>query len=183
MNDKRTDQIFVWLDLEMTGLNLDKDVIIEIACLVTDDNLTLIAEGPSIVINQPEDKLQRMDSWCTEHHTKSGLMSEVRASRVTVQEAEEATIAFMREHVKPGNALLSGNSVWQDRAFLRVYMPQLYLFFHYRMIDVTTVKELINRWYPNNAQVKFQKKDLHRALPDCYESVEELKHYRKYFFV
>jgi len=173
----------VWIDLEMTGLNPDHDVILEIACIVTNSQLTVIKEGPSLIINQPKKKLDQMNTWSQKQHTLSGLVQKVEHSTISVKQAEKQILNFLRNHCKPGTALLAGNSVWQDRMFMHRYMPTIVDFLYYRLIDVTTIKELINRWYPNNEQVKFSKKDPHRALEDIYESIAELKHYRQYFFI
>jgi len=174
---------FVWIDLEMTGLNPDHDVILEIACIITDDRLTVIKESPLFVIYQPEEKLDQMNEWSQKQHTLSGLVQEVRNSTISINQAEKQILNFLQSHCKPGTALLAGNSVWQDRIFMRRYMPSIVDFLYYRLIDVTTIKELVNRWYPNNEKVEFLKKDTHRALEDIYESIAELKHYKKYFFV
>lgn len=179
---KQTDSIFVWIDLEMTGLDIEKDVILEIASLVTDGDLNVIGRGPEIVLSQPEKKLQAMDKWCTRTHTKSGLCSKVKLSDTSVQEAEQQTLAFLREHCNEGKSPLAGNSVWMDRVFIMKYMPRLYNFLHYRTIDISTIKELAKAWYPKSEELKFKKKNAHRALEDIEESIEELKHYRKILF-
>ena len=173
----------VWIDLEMTGLNPDEDVILEIASIVTDSNLNVIEEGPALIMHQPEGKLAAMNDWVQDAHTQSGLINAVRASSITVEQAEEQTLTFLRRHCQPEQALLCGNSIWQDRAFLRRYMPRIIDFLYYRMIDVTSVKEIVSRWYPDDPQAEFEKKDTHRALDDIRESIAELRHYRKYFFV
>lgn len=173
----------VWIDLEMTGLDAKKDVILEIACIITDGELNVIAEGPSLVIHQSEDLLLSMDAWPKEHHTQSGLLERVRTSAITTQQAEEQVLTFIKEHCSLGTALLAGNSVWQDRVFLQAYMPNILQYLHYRIIDVTSIKELVARWYPNDPHIKFEKKDMHRALQDIYESIAELEHFRRYFFV
>ena len=124
-----------------------------------------------------------MNAWSQEQHTLSGLVQEVPCSTISINQAEEQVLNFLRNYCKPGTALLAGNSVWQDRIFMRQYMPSIIGFLYYRLIDVSTIKELVDRWYPNNEQVKFSKKDTHRALEDIYESIAELKHYKKYFFI
>jgi oligoribonuclease len=172
----------VWIDLEMTGLSVNKEVIIEIATLVTDSNLNLIAQGPDIVIHQPEAKLFTMDEWNSTTHTKSGLLDKVRASRITLAQAEKKTLEFLQQHTQEGMSPLCGNSVWQDRLFLQKYMPTLEAFLHYRVIDVSSVKEIVRRWYPQDKQRHFEKKEGHRALDDIRASCEELKHLRTYFF-
>lgn len=173
----------VWIDLEMTGLNPEKENILEIATVVTDNNLNIIAEGPHFVVNQPEDLLKNMDDWNKTHHTKSGLLEKVRSSTVTLKYAEEETLLFLKKHCKALQAPLCGNSVSLDKEFLFRYMPHIYNFLHYRIIDVSTVKELVKRWYPESNYKEFKKVNIHRALEDIYESIEELKHYRHYFFL
>lgn len=179
---KRTDKKFIWIDLEMSGLNPDKDVILEIATIVTDGQLNIIAQGPEIVVSQPESVLQGMDKWCTAVHTKSGLCAKVKASDTSVQETEQQTLAFLRDHCTEGTAPLAGNSVWMDRVFMLKYMPRLYNFLHYRTIDVSTIKELAKNWYGETEALNFKKKNAHRALDDIIESIEELKFYRGLLF-
>ena len=173
----------VWLDLEMTGLNIVNDVILEIACVITDGNLDVIAQGPSFIINQPEEKLAGMGKWCQDHHGKTGLTDAVRQSTISLEQAELETIAFIKQHCAIHTAVLAGNSVWQDRVFLDKYMPSITNYLHYRIVDVTSVKELVKRWYPQDRNIEFKKSDRHRALSDVYESIAELKHFRKYFFL
>lgn len=172
----------VWLDLEMTGLNIMNDVILEIACVITDGNLNVIAEGPSFIIQQPEEKLVAMGKWCQDHHGKTGLTDAVRNSIITEQQAQEETLAFIKKYCPIHTGVLAGNSVWQDRVFLDKYMPHITKYLHYRTIDVTTIKELVRRWYPKDKNIEYKKSDRHRALSDVYESIEELKHYRHHFF-
>ena len=170
----------VWIDLEMTGLNPETDAIIEIATLITDSQLNVIAEGPELAINQPPERFDKMDDWNREHHSKSGLWAKVLASTVTLAEAEQKTLDFIRMHCNPKESPLCGNSVWQDRRFIVRYMQQLDDYLHYRIVDVSTIKELASRWYPNQ---KFKKpKGAHRALDDIRESLDELKFYRSTFF-
>jgi oligoribonuclease len=173
----------VWLDLEMTGLNIATDVILEIACVITDGNLNIIAEGPSFIINQPEEKLAAMGKWCQDQHGKTGLTDAVRQSIISVEEAEKETISFIKRHCPIHTAVLAGNSVWQDRTFLDKYMPSIVGYLHYRLVDVTTIKELARRWYPYDKNIEYKKSDRHRAMSDVYESIAELQHYRKSFFV
>lgn len=171
----------VWIDLEMTGLDPEQNVIIEIASIVTDSELNVLAEGPVFAIAQPEDALALMDEWNTTHHNASGLVARVRASAVDTAAAEQQTLAFLRQHCLPGASPLCGNSIGQDRRFLFRYMPLLEQFFHYRNIDVSTVKELARRWRPDVlAGVRKQAK--HMALEDIRESISELQHYRQTFF-
>lgn len=173
----------VWIDLEMTGLDPKKDAIIEIASIITDSNLHVIEEGPSLVVHQPENILQSMPAVVKEMHTKSGLLAEVKRSTLSLEQANDATLSFIKENCQPGRALLCGNSVWQDRAFLQQYMPTIVSYLNYRIIDVTSVKELAARWYPNDPHIEFKKTDTHRAMADIRESIAELKHYKKYFFI
>jgi oligoribonuclease len=177
-----SEKYIVWIDLEMTGLDLATDVILEIATIITDNNLAIIARGPSLVIHQPDAVLENMNSWCKEHHGKSGLTEAVKQSKMSLQEAEAQTLEFIKSYCKQATAPLAGNSVYQDRAFLVRYMPTLIDYLHYRIIDVSTVKELARRWYPNDPLVNFKKQETHRALTDIEESIKELDHYRQNFF-
>ena len=172
--------LLVWMDLEMTGLDPDRDAIIEMATLITDGELNLIARGPELVIHQPPERFAQMDDWNREHHSKSGLWEKVLASSISAAAAEAETLAFIKQHTGLRASPLCGNSIWQDRRFLARYMPALEAYLHYRLVDVSTIKELASRWYPG---VKFTKaKGAHRALDDILESVEELKFYRERFF-
>lgn len=172
----------VWIDLEMTGLDATKDVILEIATIITDNNLKIIEKGPAFVIHQPEEKLISMDEWCTQTHKKSGLTDAVRASIVTLTQAEDESLKFIKKHCGPKTGVLCGNSVWQDRIFLKAYMPRIIDYLHYRLVDVSSIKELIAQWYPNNPHTTFIKKESHRAYTDIKESIAELHHYKKQFF-
>ena len=176
-----TPGVLVWIDMEMTGLDPDVDVILEIASLVTDNDLTVIAEGPALAIHQAEEHLAGMDAWNVEHHTASGLVERVRRSPVNVTEAQALTLAFVQRYAERHVAPLCGNTVWQDRRFLKRYMPTLEDWLHYRIVDVSTVKELARRWKPELVD-RFKKRNTHRALDDIRESVAELKHYREAFF-
>lgn len=169
----------IWIDLEMTGLNPEHDRIIELAVLITDNQLNIIAEGPAFAIHQNEALLESMDEWNTKHHNASGLVERVRQSSMTEAQAEEEVIAFLAHYLKLGESPLCGNSIHQDRIFLTRYMPKLEKFCHYRNLDVSTVKELARRWKP---ELSFKKKSTHRALDDIQESIEELKFYREHFF-
>jgi oligoribonuclease len=171
----------VWVDLEMTGLDPERCVIVEIATIVTDADLRILEEGPNLVIHQPEEVLAVMNDFVRELHTRSGLLERIRSSRVTTREAAEATLAFIARHCDKGRALLCGNSIWKDREFLERYMPEVVGFLHYRMIDVSTVKELVRRWCPPDRHAP-KKKETHRALDDIRESIEELAHYRELLF-
>jgi oligoribonuclease len=171
----------VWMDLEMSGLDPEREVIIEIATLVTDESLQIVAEGPVFAIHHPEPVLAAMDAWNTEHHTASGLVERVRQSAEDHASAEAKTLAFLQQHVGARQSPLCGNSVHQDRRFLVRYMPALEAFFHYRNIDVSTLKELTQRWYPDGPPPP-PKRHAHQALDDIRESVEELCFYRDTYF-
>ena len=170
----------IWIDLEMTGLVPEEDNIIEIATVVTDADLNVLAEGPSIAIHQDNKYLDNMDEWNTRQHTKSGLVQRVKESAISVDEAEKQTLDFLMKYVDPGASPMCGNSICQDRRFLYNYMPKLEKFFHYRHIDVTTLKELAVRWKPDIVTTSF-KQSKHLALSDIYDSINELKHYREHF--
>lgn len=172
----------VWIDMEMSGLDAERERILEIAVLVTDGELEVIAEGPSLVVHQSDEVLAGMDEWNTKHHGDSGLTERVRASTVTEAEAEAQVLAFLSEHCAPKSAPLAGNSVHQDRRFLRRYMPKLDDFLHYRIVDVSTIKELGSRWYPREYDGRPNKRAQHRAMDDIRESLEELRYYRQAFF-
>lgn len=171
----------IWIDLEMTGLDPGKDVILEIATMVTDDELELVAEGPNIAINQPEKILLAMDEWGITHHGESGLLDRVKTSPYDDRSTEQKTLEFISTHCKEGESPLCGNSVWQDRRFLIKYMPSLDRFLHYRNIDVSSIKELVRRWYPSLPP--YEKKKAHLALSDIQESINELKYYRRKVFL
>src|SRR5437773_8483092 len=168
----------VWIDMEMTGLQPDADRIIEIAMLVTDAQLNVLAEGPVIVVHQPDAVLEAMDSWNRSTHKKTGLIDRVRASRMTEADAERAALEFLGPHVLASNSPMCGNSICQDRRFLARWMPRLEAHFHYRNLDVSTLKELVRRWKPELMK-GFLKEGKHEALADILESIEELKFYRK----
>lgn len=174
------DNNLVWIDLEMTGLETQQDRIIEIATVVTDSNLAILAQGPAIAIHQPESVMDSMDDWNTRHHRASGLCERVRNSRHSVRDAELETLEFLRLHVPVGKSPMCGNSICQDRRFMARLMPELEAFFHYRNLDVSTLKELAARWKPGLAS-GFAKKGAHLALDDILESIDELKYYRDHF--
>ncbi|WP_202416891.1 oligoribonuclease [Duganella qianjiadongensis] len=170
----------VWVDMEMTGLEPDTDRIIEVAVVVTDMHLNVLAEGPVFAIHQSDETLDKMDAWNKGTHGRSGLIDRVKASTVSEAEAEEALIAFMKQWVPKGKAPMCGNTIGQDRRFMVRYMPKLEAFFHYRNIDVSTLKELCKRWKPEIV-AGFKKHQKHTALADIIESIEELKYYREHF--
>lgn len=168
----------VWIDLEMTGLDPDEDYIIEIATVVTDKNLAILGEGPLFAIHHPDSVLARMDEWNTRQHGQSGLVERVRASSVTEREAEQVTLEFLRQYVDQGQSPMCGNSICQDRRFLVRHMPELAGFFHYRNLDVTTLKILAQLWAPDTA-VKLHKESTHLASADIHDSIRELAFYRE----
>ena len=170
----------IWIDLEMTGLDAGRDRIIEIATVVTDANLDVVAEGPVLAVHQSDATLDAMDEWNRTTHGASGLLARVRASRVNAAEAEARTLAFLHQHAQPGASPMCGNSICQDRRFLAREMPALERFFHYRNLDVSTLKELARRWAPD-VLAGVQKTSTHLALDDIRESIRELAHYRKTF--
>lgn len=171
----------VWIDLEMTGLDPDRDRIIEIATIVTDQQLNIIAEGPVLAVHQSAQQLALMDDWNVRTHTGSGLLQRVQQSDIDDAEAEQQTLAFLAEYVVPGSSPLCGNSIGQDRRFLVRYMPKLEAFMHYRNLDVSTVKQLAKYWAPTVA-AGLKKQGAHTALADIRESIEELRYYREHFF-
>lgn len=172
----------IWIDLEMTGLDTETDAIIEIATLVTDKDLNVLAEGPVMAIHQPETMLAGMDEWNTRQHGQSGLTERVRNSTTTLAEAEQATIAFLKQFLDARQSPMCGNSICQDRRFLARQMPSLEAFFHYRNLDVSSVKEIIRRWRPELMK-GFNKQSSHLAMADIKDSIAELTYYRDVFFV
>ncbi len=173
-------QHLIWIDLEMTGLNPDIDLIIEIATVITDKDLNILAQGPVLAVHQSDEALAAMDDWNQKHHGQSGLIDRVKASTIEEAEAERLTIEFLKQWVPENTSPICGNSIGQDRRFLYRYMPKLEAYFHYRNIDVSTLKELAARWAP---EVKngFNKESTHQALDDIIESIEELRYYREHF--
>ena len=175
------DKNLIWLDLEMTGLEPDTDVIMEIATVVTDSELNVLAEGPCLAIHQPDAVLDHMDPWCVDQHGKSGLTQRCRDSKTSVLDAQARTLEFLSQWCVPGKSPLCGNTIGQDRRFVVKYMPRLNDFFHYRSIDVSSVKELVRRWYPE-AKYEYSKSKQHLSLADVHESIAEMVHYRKTVF-
>ena len=169
----------IWIDLEMTGLNPESDYIIEIATVITDPRLNIIAEGPEIAIHVDDNILQGMDEWNTRQHTKSGLADRVRKSTYSCEKAEQETLGFLRQYVPGNSSPMCGNSICQDRRFLYRLMPELEQYFHYRNLDVSTLKELVKRWAPDKPQ--FTKDSSHLALSDIKDSIEELRFYRDHY--
>ncbi|MEW5943965.1 MAG: oligoribonuclease [Pseudomonadota bacterium] len=170
----------IWVDLEMSGLNPDSDRILEVALVVTDGELNTVAEAPVLVVHQPDAVLDGMDAWNKATHGKSGLIDKVKASALDEAEVEARMIAFLQEHIAPGKSPMCGNSICQDRRFLARCMPKLEAYFHYRNLDVSTIKELAKRWKPS-VYDGFKKENKHEALADIYESIGELKYYRENF--
>jgi oligoribonuclease len=174
--------VLAWMDLEMTGLDPSRNVIVEIATLVTDDDLNLVAEGPDLVVHQPPEALAAMDDVVVGMHTRSGLLPAISASTITLEEAGAATLAFLKEHIaSPRSVPLCGNSIGTDRRFLAAHLPEIEEFLHYRSVDVSTVKELIKRWNPALLDAAPRKAEGHRALDDIRESLNELAYYRSSF--
>ena len=174
-------QHLVWIDLEMTGLDVKKDVIVEIASVITDTQLNIIATGPNIIIHQPSEKLENLDPWVEKTHSKSGLLDKISSSKVSMNEAEEQTMAFLERYTSDKESPLCGNSIGTDRAFLQAQMPTIANFVHYRNLDVSSIKLLHTYWQPQ-ASI-FEKKNNHRALDDIIESINELKYYKEHFFL
>lgn len=180
-NSSKNSLNLIWIDLEMTGLDTEQDVIIEIATVVTDKDLQVIAEGPVMAIHQPDHLLDGMDEWNTRQHGKSGLTERVKNSDVTMADAEQATIAFLQQYIEAGKSPMCGNSICQDRRFLARQMPALEAFFHYRNLDVSSVKEIMRRWRPDLLS-GFIKNGSHLAMDDIKDSIAELSYYREVFF-
>ncbi len=175
--------MLAWMDLEMTGLDPDTNVIVEIATLITDDDLEIVAEGPDLVIHQPETELAKMPDVVARMHAKSGLTDEIRASTLTLQDAGAQTLEFLRRHIdEPGTVPLCGNSIGTDRRFLARWLPEIESFLHYRSVDVSAIKELGRRWYTDLFADLPPKKGAHRAMGDIRESIEELRRYRRILF-
>jgi oligoribonuclease len=176
--------VLVWMDLEMTGLDPARDTIVEIATIVTDDQLEIVAVGPDLVVHQPPEALAVMDPFVVDMHTRSGLLPAIQASTITLAEAGRLTLEFIKTHVpEPGRVPLCGNSIGMDRRFLNIYLPEIEHWLHYRSIDVSSIKELVKRWYPTIDQGRIVKTGSHRALDDIQASIEELRYYRQHVFL
>jgi oligoribonuclease len=182
MSTTRKNDRLVWVDMEMSGLLPETDRVLEIAMIVTDGDLNIVAEGPVLVVHQEDDVLDRMDAWNKGTHSKSGLIDKVKASTLTEADVEAECLAFLKQHVKASISPMCGNTIHQDRRFMNRYMPKLEAYFHYRNIDVSTIKELCKRWQPEIAK-GFSKQQAHTALADIIESVEELRYYREKLFI
>ena len=182
MSTTRKNDRLVWVDMEMSGLQPETDRILEIAMIVTDGDLNIVAEGPVLVVHQEDAVLDRMDAWNKGTHGKSGLIDKVKASTLTEADVEAACLAFLKQYVKSSISPMCGNTIHQDRRFMNRYMPKLEAYFHYRNIDVSTIKELCKRWQPEIAK-GFSKQQAHTALADIIESVEELRYYREKLFI
>ncbi len=182
MEKAQSEKNLIWLDLEMTGLEPNRHTIIEIATLITDSQLNILEEGPVIAIAHDPETLKNMETWSRDVHTKSGLLKRVEESKIKMQEAEQATLAFVSRYTPEKKSPLCGNSISHDRRFLERYMPSLFAYFHYRNIDVSTIKELVQRWYPKGKYAPV-KKASHLALEDIRESIYELRFYREHFFI
>lgn len=173
---------FLWIDLEMTGLDPQHDVILEISACLTDENLIPVSQYYGWVIYQPDEILEKMNDWCVTTHTKSGLLDEVSHSTLLLSDVEKNILSLLEMH-KNTLFFIAGNSVWQDKLFIARFMPELNKKLHYRIIDVSTIKELVQSWYPENSYAYYQKRSLHRAIDDLKESIKELQHYKKHFFL
>ena len=182
MSTTRKNDRLVWVDMEMSGLLPETDRVLEIAMIVTDGDLNIVAEGPVLVVHQEDAVLDRMDAWNKGTHSKSGLIDKVKASTLTEADVEAECLAFLKQHVKSSISPMCGNTIHQDRRFMNRYMPKLEAYFHYRNIDVSTIKELCKRWQPEIAK-GFSKQQAHTALADIIESVEELRYYREKLFI
>jgi oligoribonuclease len=175
--------VLVWMDLEMTGLDHTSDVIVEIATIITDDDLNIVAEGPDLVVHQPDAVLDNMNEVVTKMHTDSGLLEQIKSSTLTLEEAGQQTLEFIKEHCpEAGTVPLCGNSIGTDRRFLAQYLPEIENYLHYRSVDVSSIKELVRRWYPEANARRPWKPNSHRALDDIKESVAELQHYQRIVF-
>ncbi|EDW24675.1 GL24271 [Drosophila persimilis] len=178
--DDETD--LVWMDLEMTGLDVDTDKILEVSCIITDKDLNIKSEGPCFAINYPEDVYKNMNEWCIKHHNESGLIDRCRSSDVTPDKAGDLVMSYLQKNIPKGKCPLAGSSVYMDRLFIRKYMSPVNEYLHYRIVDVSTIKELAKRWYPDIAKAAPRKVFAHRSLDDIMESIQELKYYKEHLF-
>ena len=181
MSEQKSSKNLIWIDLEMTGLDTNSDMIIEIATIITDSSLNILAEGPVFALHQPDRVLEQMDAWNTKTHGESGLIERVKASTITAEVAEQQTLDFLKKYIDARKSPMCGNSICQDRRFLHRLMPNLEQFFHYRNLDVSSIKELAKRWAPK-VYNGVEKETPHTALADIRESIAELAHYREHFF-
>ncbi len=182
MTPVKPKSLMVWIDMEMSGLDPEKEHILEIATIITNWDLEIIEEGPDLVVHQPNRVLKGMDDWNQKQHKKSGLIEEVRKSKMSVKRAEKLTLEFIRNHCVAKQSLLCGSAVHHDRRFLIKYMPKVSEFLHYRHVDVSSIKALVSNWYPKNKELP-KKTENHRALSDIRESIDELRYYRKTYFI
>ncbi|KAG5307922.1 ORN oligoribonuclease, partial [Acromyrmex insinuator] len=182
-NEIKNEKHIVWLDMEMTGLEVETCHILEVACFITDEQLELASDYLNIVVHQPDKVLENMSDWCKVQHKKSGLIDECRLSKTTLEEAQQRTLNFLENHVPKGACPLAGNSVYMDRIFLKKYMPLIDNYLHYRIIDISTIKDLARRWQPTISKAAPKKQHCHRAEHDIKDSLNELRYYRKYLFV
>uniref|UniRef100_A0A0N5AYC4 Probable oligoribonuclease n=1 Tax=Syphacia muris TaxID=451379 RepID=A0A0N5AYC4_9BILA len=173
----------IWIDCEMTGLVLAKSTLVEVACIITEGNLEVVAEGPDIVIHHPDYVLDRMSAWCKSTFTKNGLLDAIRSSKISMEAAEKEILSFLNKYTKKGQCCLAGNSVSVDRLFIDKYMPSVGQHLHYRTIDVSSIKEVVKRWYPEKYKQLPAKREAHLALSDIRESIEELKWYKQNVFI
>ncbi|XP_001358637.4 probable oligoribonuclease [Drosophila pseudoobscura] len=178
--DDETD--LVWMDLEMTGLDVDTDKILEVSCIITDKDLNIKSEGPCFAINYPEDVYKNMNEWCIKHHNESGLIDRCRSSDVTPDKAGDLVMSYLQKNIPKGKCPLAGSSVYMDRLFIRKYMSPVNEYLHYRIVDVSTIKELAKRWCPDIAKAAPRKVFAHRSLDDIMESIQELKYYKEHLF-
>ncbi|XP_043257019.1 probable oligoribonuclease [Colletes gigas] len=175
-------KFMVWIDGEYTGLR-DDDKILEIACIITDNDLNVVSEDFNVVINQPDAVLENMEEWCIEHHNKSGLVDDCKSSRISLKEAEEMLLNFIKKYVLEGTCPMAGNTIYWDRLYLMKYMPLVHKYLHHRIIDVSTIKQLVRMWNPKEFENAPKKVFCHRALSDIKESIQELKYYKKNIFI
>nr|XP_033328962.1 probable oligoribonuclease [Megalopta genalis]XP_033328963.1 probable oligoribonuclease [Megalopta genalis]XP_033328964.1 probable oligoribonuclease [Megalopta genalis] len=176
------DTYIVWIDTELTGLDIEKDTILEIACLITNKDLNIISKEFNVIINQSDETLNTMNEWCIKHHAETGLTNDSRLSKISLKEAEKMLLDFLKTYILKGVCPLAGNTIYMDRMFLNKHMPLINAYLHYRIIDVSTIKELARRWCPATYQNVPNKQQCHRALADIRESIQELKYYKEHIF-